>query len=380
MAYYRTVISRSSFSVCFGLLLGISATTITAQTTAAPAPQDTLNRVRADLFSASPHLQDDVRELKGVLGANPQSVEAHVLLGMAYRGLGTQEMLAEAVAEFRQAIEIDPTFAPARFFLAHVYLDLGRPGRAKEELEAALEKTPGNAQFMASLGEAERQLKNPRKAIELLRQAIQTDASLAEAHYYLGLALFDAGQVPEAIKELEQVVASGASRPEAYLALGTAYIEATRLDDAVAALTAGTKLDPSRPDLRIQLARAYRLTGQLDKAEAEIARARPKPNATVAGSYTEHQQLEFDLYSEQGLIRMKRGQYAAAIEAFKKVLAADPSHGPTNNRIAEAYLQQGLFKLASEHAARAAKAGYPLPDSDQQLIRAGLAGKKPGGA
>lgn len=78
------------------------------------------------------------------------------------------------------------------------------------------------------------------------------------------------------------------------------------------------------------------------------------------------------------MIKMKRGQYVAATEAFKKVLAMDPDHGPTNNRIAEAYLQQGLFKLASEHAARAAKAGFPLPESEQQLIRAGLAGKKPG--
>ena len=361
------------------LPLNAQAPTSAAQSNPPKASvQNTLTHVRADLFSAAPHFQDDVRDLKAVLAANPNSAEGHTLLGLAYRGLGTQEMLAEAVAELRQAIELDPSFAPARFFLAHVYLDLGRPNRAKEELEAALEKSPGNPQFMTSLGEAERQLKNPRKAIELLRQAIQADASLVEAHYYLGLALFDAGQTTEAVKELEQVVQAGAGRPEAYLALGTAYIEATRLDDAVAALTQGTKLDPARADLRIQLARAYRLKGQLDKAEVDIARARPKPNATLAGSYTEHQRLEFDLYSEQGMIKAKRGQYVAAAEAFKKVLAMDPNHGPTNNRLAEVYLQQGLFKLASEYAARAAKAGSPLTETEQQLIRAGLAGKTPG--
>jgi tetratricopeptide (TPR) repeat protein len=380
------VIARSSAILCFAMLLTSSARLLHAQSST-PSPQtsppktsaqDTLNRVRADLFSAAPHLQDDVRDLKEILAANPRSVEGHVLLGIAYRGLGTQEMLAEAVAEFRQAIDLDSGFAPARFFLAHVYLDLGRPARAKEELEAALEKVPGNPQFMASLGEAERQLKNPRKAIEILRQALQADPSLVEAHYYLGLALFNAGQLPDALKELEQVAQSGAGRPEAYLALGTVYIESTRLDDAVTALTQGTKLDPSRADLRIQLARAYRLKGQLDKAEVELNRARPKANAALAPSYTEHEQLEFDLYSEIGLIKAKRGQYGAAAEAFKKVLAMDPDHGPTNNRLAEVYLQQGLFKRASEHAARASKAGYPLPESEQQLIRAGLAGKKPG--
>jgi tetratricopeptide (TPR) repeat protein len=386
MAYYRRVIARSSAVLCFVLLLTSSARLLRAQSStslAQPNPpkasaQDALNRVRADLFSAAPHLQDDVRDLKEILGANPRSVEAHVLLGIAYRGLGTQEMLAEAVAELRQAIEIDPGFAPARFFLAHVYLDLGRPARAKEELEAALEKVPGNPQFMASLGEAERQLNNPRKAIEIIRHALQADPSLAEAHYYLGLALLNAGELPDAVKELEQVVQSGAGRPEAFLALGTVYTESKRLDDAVMALTQGTKLDPARADLRIQLARAYRLKGQLDKAELELNRARPKPNSLLAPSYTEHEQLEFDLYTELGLVKMKRGQYGAAAEAFKKVLAMDPDHGPTNNRLAEVYLQQGLFKLASEHAARASRAGYPLPEAEQQLIRAGLGGKKPG--
>lgn len=316
--------------------------------------------------------------MKEVLGTDPRSVEGHVLLGIAYRGLGTQEMMAEAIAEMRQAIEIDSTFVPARFYLVRLYLDLGRPTRAKEEAEAALEKAPGNPQFLASLGEAERQLKNPRKAIEILRQALQADASLVEARYYLGLALSDAGQASDAINELEQVVKSGAGRPEPYVALGTAYIEAKRLDEALTVLTQGTKIDPSRADLHIQLARAYRLKGQIDKAEMEVNRARPGPNATFGASYNEHLQLESDLYTEQGVIKMKRGQYAAAAEAFKKVLAIDPDDGPANNRLAEAYLQQGLFKLASEHAARAAKAGYPLPESEQQSIRAGLAGKKPG--
>src|SRR5439155_920424 len=85
----------------------------------------------------------------------------------------------------------------------------------------------------------------------------------------------------------------------------------------------------------------------------------PRRNGTLADSYVQHQQLELDLYVEQGLTKMKRGQLTAAADAFKKVLAMDPNHGPTNNYIAEVYLQQGLFKLASEHAARAANDGFP---------------------
>jgi len=329
------------------------------------------------MFSPTPHFNDDVIALKRVLGEDPKSVEAHVLLGLAYRGLGTQEMLAEAIAELRQALQLAPTLAPARFYLAHIYLDLGRPARAKEELETALEHAPGNPQFMASLGEAERQLKNPKKAVELTRQALAADGSLLEARYYLGLALFDLGQTADAIKELEQVVSANGTRPEACLALGTMYNQAGRFDDAIKVLTQGTKIDPSRADLRVQLARAYRSKGLLDRAEAELARAQPKPNTTLAGSYVEHQQVEFDLSLEQGLLRMKRGQLAAAAEAFKNALAMDPNHGLANNYLAQIYVHEGQFKLASEHAARAAKAGSPLPEAERKLLEAGVA-KNPG--
>jgi tetratricopeptide (TPR) repeat protein len=83
---------------------------------------------------------------------------------------------------------------------------------------AALEKAPGNPQFLASLGDAERQLNNPQKAVELIRQALQIDPSAVESRYYLGLALFALGQTADAIKELEQVVNANAGRPEAFLA------------------------------------------------------------------------------------------------------------------------------------------------------------------
>ena len=71
--------------------------------------------------------------------------------------------MGEAVAELRQALALDPAFVPARYFLAHIYLDLGRNERAREELDAALAQAPRNPQFLTLLGEVERQLKNPRR-------------------------------------------------------------------------------------------------------------------------------------------------------------------------------------------------------------------------
>jgi tetratricopeptide (TPR) repeat protein len=329
--------------------------------------QERLNRVKADLFDRAAKIDEDIRELKDILALDPRSPEAHLLLGIAYRTVGSADMMGEAVAELRQALTLNPDFVQARFYLAHLYRDLGQPSRAREELQAAVAQVPGNPQFLALLGETERQLGNPRRSVELNRQALQIDESFAQARYYVGLALFDLNQRGEAIEELERVVRSGPKAVEAYLALGTAYVEADRLDEAVATLQQGRKIDPSRPDIRIQLARAYRLKGLLDKADEQLTITLPQRTATAASPVG--QQLESDLYLERGIVRLQQGRLEAAATAFKKVLDMDSNNGPATLGLAEVYLRQGLYAQASEYAARAEKLGFPMPEEKRRLIQ-----------
>jgi len=306
------------------------------QAAAAPAPiQERLDRVRADLFSRAEHLPEDVRELKAILAIDPRSAEAHVLLGIAYSTQGSKDLKGEAIGEFRQALDIDARQVPVHFYLAHLYLDLGRAARAKEELEAALVKAPGNPEFLALLGEAERQSKNPRRAVEVTRQALKADESFAQARYYLGLALLDLGQRDEAIKELEQVVRAGPVVTDTYLALGNAYVDAGRSADAIETLIQGLRIDSARPELHIALARAYRTNGMLDKAETELAPGLPKRAVLAASADYPYQQVELDYLLELGQLKLQRGQLAAAAQAFKKVLELEPQHEAATRGLAE---------------------------------------------
>jgi tetratricopeptide (TPR) repeat protein len=306
------------------------------QAAAAPsAIQGRLDRVKADLYARAEHVTDDVRELKEILAIDPRSAEAHVLLGVAYSTLGTKDLKGEAIAEFRQALDLDPGLVPVRFYLARLYLDLGRATRAREELEAGLAQAPGNTDFLALLGEAERQLKNPTRAVEVTRQALKADESFAPARYFLGLALLDLGQRDEAIKELERVVSSGAPLADAYLTLGKAYIDAGRIDEAVETLLQGVRLGDPRPDPHIALARAYRTRGLLDKADAQLALGVPKRGALSASSDYPYQQVELDYQLERGMVKLQRGQLTAAADAFKKVLELEPNHEVATRELAE---------------------------------------------
>jgi len=344
-----------------------------------PSIQERLNRIREGLFSGTGHTDEAIKELKEILAIDPGSAEGHLLLGIAYRTKGSPELTGEAIAELRQALAIDSSFVPARFYLAHIYLDLGRAERAREELDTALAQSPGNPQFLALLGEAERQLKDPRRSLELNRQALQIDPAFAEARYYLGLALYDLGQRDEAIKELEQVVQSGPTVADAYLSLGTAYLEAGRFDKALEVLLQGTKVDPARADIRIQMSRAYRSKGLLARAEEQLKLAAPKGASTLPSSFSQFQNVELDFYLEQGLVKLQRGQLEVAAGAFRKVLDIDSNHGPANRYLAEVYLRQGLYTRASEYSIRAEKLGFPLPAEKRKLLQEKLREKEPGG-
>jgi tetratricopeptide (TPR) repeat protein len=319
-----------------GFRLLACAAMVAWQAAAAPATvQERIERVKADLYSRTDRLAENVKELKQILALDPRSADAHMLLGIAYSTWGSRELKGEAIAEFRQALDLNPRLVQVRFFLAHLYLGLGRADRAREELEAGLAQTPGNPEFLALLGEAERQSKNPRRAVEITRQALRADPSFAPARYYLGLALLDAGQRDEAIKELEQVVRARAAGADAYLALGSAYIDAGRAVDAIETLNQGLRIEPARPELHIALARAYRSHGLLDKADAQLLLGRPKRALLADSSDYPYQQVELDFHLERGRVKAQRGQLAAAAAAFKKVLELEPNHEAATRELAE---------------------------------------------
>jgi tetratricopeptide (TPR) repeat protein len=334
--------------------------TVSAQEAAKPSTPSTterLARIRDGLFTGTAPPDQSVREIKAILADDPNSAEAHLFLGVAYRSLGGQDFVSEAVAEFRQAATLDPKMVEARVYLAHTYRDLGRLEPARQELEAANTAVPNSPQILALLGDVERQLGHSDRALELIGQALEADPKFAQARHYRGMALFDAGKTKEAIVEWEEVLKSGVRVADVFVSLGRAYLEAERFSDAVEILSQGTHVDSARPDLRLQLARAFRLTGALAKADEQLAVALPERAPTLADA----QQTAFDVDLETGLLRLAQRKPDAAIEAFKALLSADPNDGPANRGIAEAYLMKKQYTLAAQHATRAEKAGLPLP-------------------
>lgn len=340
-----------------------------------------LNAVQADLYSRDPHLKRDIKTLNSILATDPHIAEVHMLLGVAYRGLAARglDMIAEAKAELRQAVALNPELLMARLLLAQVHLDLGQPKRARHELLAALKQAPGQPQLLAVLSDAERKAGDPTAALRASQQALEADPRFVEARYYRALALLDLDRRDEAIQQLEQVVATNPHEPNVYLTLGTVYLDAGRSADAVRMLQQGAQIGPSYTDLRVALSRAYRAEGALADAQAQLTAADSVIDAQAAAT-TVYQQMCARIRLEWGLLRLDQGRLDEAATALAEAIDMAPDHGAAHRALAEVRLRQGLYAQAREEADLAAQHGSPISDALRQRLDAHAPGAAKGAA
>jgi tetratricopeptide (TPR) repeat protein len=137
-----------------------------------------------------------------------------------------------AVAQFQEAVRVDPGLAEAHAQLGAVLLELGRDAEA----EAALER------------------------------AVALDGGFAEAHYHLGVLAHRRGRTAEAVARFERAVALRPDHFEARLALGADLPALGRRDEAAAhLLQAASHAPTANPRACKNLARRL---AELDQAAA----------------------------------------------------------------------------------------------------------------
>ena len=304
--------------------------------------------------------REGIKEIKAALTLDPKSADAHLMLGYAYRLLGSYRMIGEAKGEFRQALSLDPGNTSARFHLARVYLDLGRVRKARETLEERLEITEKTPELLSLLGEVNRQSGDLRLSIRQNESAAILDPDLAQAHYYLGLAHLDRGDTEEALSRLDRAIAAKGATSDMILKAGSIYLQEGVLQKAVRLLRKAVEISPAVPEGHLELARALRLTDEPDSALAELDAALSYAGGFAAsGKYLE---FELEVYLEKGRAYDAKGSPADAIRSYLRVLELDPGHGEAHRRLARLFASTGDQERSQEHASRADELGDTEPE------------------
>ena len=135
--------------------------------------------------------------------ANRIVLSAAVNLGIS---LYDQGKLDEAVAAYRQAIQLEPTHALAHCNLGNALRKQGKLTEAVAAYHKAIRIKPDFAEAYSNLGVAFYDQRKLDKAIAAYRKAIALKPDFAEAHNNLGLAFTQLGHLSDARAALEQAV------------------------------------------------------------------------------------------------------------------------------------------------------------------------------
>lgn len=213
---------------------------------------------------------------------NPEAYEAY-LKGRYEWNKRTPASLELAIAHFTQAIELDPTFAPAHAAIADCYNQFGtvmfgtgsprefRPRAAKEAIKA-LQIDPYSAEAHAALGYVRHYDWQWDEAEREFLQAIALNPSYPAAHMWYANLLMSRDRMKEA---LEQVYVARALDPFSLIVnsnVGWVLIVAKRYPEAIAQLRQTIELDSTYAQARWRLAGALVSTGRFSEAREQAER------------------------------------------------------------------------------------------------------------
>lgn len=168
----------------------------------------------------------------GLSLAAPNSAQMHQLLAHEELKEGNTN---SAIAQYRQAIAIDPRLPGVHYELAELLNTAADPALKKEAIEeygVALQQNPGDEKVIYSLAEIAARQGDTQQAYRYYSKAVELQPSDADAKLGLAKILIAMDEDDKALALLEDAVRLEPTDPTAHYRLSTLYRKVGRMDDA----------------------------------------------------------------------------------------------------------------------------------------------------
>ncbi len=179
------------------------------------------------------------------LEIEPGEAEGHFLLGNA---LLAQSKWPEAETAYRRCVDFRPEHVPALVNLGFVLGEQDRLDDAKEIYERALALRPEQPEIPHNLANVFREQGHLDRALVLYDDALRLRPDYSKALVNRGVALVAMNRLDEAIRDLEQGAQLQPDLPEAHTSLGAALSVKQRFDEAFARYERALELSPDHAE------------------------------------------------------------------------------------------------------------------------------------
>lgn len=164
-----------------------------------------MHQAAGEAYESQGQLELAIKEYRDVLTLDPNRPGIHFRLGRVLLSRsGTQDSGAEAMKEFEQELQIDPTHANAAYELGEIRRKIGEFDKAREFFALALKHYPDFEEAHIGLGRVLITLEKANLALPHLQKAISLNAQNEVSYYQLAQAHKALGQVAEQQKALAQ--------------------------------------------------------------------------------------------------------------------------------------------------------------------------------
>ncbi len=306
---------------------------------------------------------------------------------------------AEAIAQYRKALEINPDGFEAHFKLARLYHDRSDLVSALKEANETLRIKPGKREVHQLLAVMYIKLGRKKEALEHSLKAIEIEPSQAELYELLGSVYHAMGRYDKGIKALKKGLDLDPTRPDMFNELGRIYLVSQQYQQAITAFQKALELGRSDAALHTQLGTAYHNSGQpklaLDHLKKALIQAPDSFDAhyQVALVYGQTGALEQALaefrvalvirpkeavtHNNIGYIYFLKKDFDTAISWYQKSLRLDPDSGLAHYNLSLARYAKGEYALATTNWKQAKTLGYRGSPQYEETLQRVMASNTP---
>ena len=318
--------------------------------------------------TSSEYLKKAIQEYETICNLDANDTNSFVVLSLLYRYDGQAE---KAVETAKKLLDKAPSSETGLANLAQIYSEQGKTEEAINVFKKALEVNPDSPRILEQLAIAYEQVKDYKSAIDAYRKAIALDEDSLELRKGLAQALLDNNQEQEAEKEFLKILEADPDEGLAYFRLAQIYRKRRDFDKALAHYNKANSILVGSFEISFHIATLYEELGKYEKAEErfqQLLKLTEKP----AGNYSQSERQNRGVFlTHAGYVSQQLEKYSQAIAYFTELKTLNPDNAArSEGYIIDTYrTAKELDKAvaASEHALKT----YPN-DKDLKLLNADL--------